>query len=91
MVLHIVVLLKYVLICSPRFSHCKISLFFLSCTDWVFSRISEKDCNDGGYQQEENTGSSGYGAVTQVPLTAFYGADTVDTVFAALDDDTCKI
>lgn len=58
----------------------------------MFSRASEKDCDDGrGYQQEQDTGTSGYGTVTQVLFTAFCGACAFSTEKAVLGHDTLKM
>lgn len=58
----------------------------------MFSRASEKDCDDGrGHQQKEDTGASGYGTVTQVSLTAVNEGITSRALKAALDRDTLKI
>lgn len=49
------------------------------------SSCSENECEDGwGHQQEDGTGTSGYGTVTQVALTASHGTNTCYTGLAAL-------
>lgn len=55
----------------------------------MFLRVSQEDCHDGrGQQQEEDTGTCGYGTVTQVPFTAFNGVHARSTDLAVLGCDT---
>lgn len=57
----------------------------------IFSRASEKHCEDGrGHQHEEDTGTAGYGTVAQIPRTAVdEGACTAEA--AGLGRDTFNV
>ena len=58
----------------------------------MLSRASEKEWGDGwGQQQEQHTGASGNGVVTQVGWTAIGGAYTCSTGIATPCDEICEI
>lgn len=78
-------------------SRYRLQLVFNSYSNVIYSssvihigsswRSSEKQCGDGrGYQQEEETGTSRVGTVTQVPFTAFEGTNTCYAGLAAFCD-----
>lgn len=55
----------------------------------MFLRVSQKDCHDGrGQQQEDDTGTCGYGTIAKVPLTALNGFHARITDTAVFECDT---